>query len=48
MRYKNEKKGIGLKIILGILVIFLAYIVFADFTPPTQHVEKIIPHASVH
>lgn len=44
MRYRDEKKNWSLKIILGILVIFLAYIVFADFTPEVQHVEKTIPH----
>lgn len=47
MRYKDEKKGIGLKIVLGVLVIFLAYIVFADFTPTVQHVEKTIAHEQV-
>jgi len=48
MRYRDEKKGVWLKIVLGMLVIFLAYIIFADFTPPVQHVEKTIPYATAH
>lgn len=48
MRYRDEKKGGWLKIVLGVLVIFFAYIIFADFTPPVQHVEKTISHAATH
>lgn len=47
MRYRDEKKGGWLKIVLGVLVIFL-HILFRRFTPPVQHVEKTISHAATH
>ncbi len=46
MRYREEKKTGWVKIVLGIAVIFLAYVIFADFKPTVQHVEKTIPYTA--
>lgn len=47
MRYRgvNEKKHYLLKAIFAVLVAFLVYVAFADTTPNTTRIEKIVPNA---